>query len=643
MGEDGKISYETVGQGGAMEGWFAAGSAKRGGPLESIAASPKEMKAALKRDKGNALELEIHRAADGFNQEVADRQAVEAERAAMADAGVDEAPLSDEEAAAADASFDPSEWGAVRQRTKLGDQALIPGTLEAASSPRLHPSDNFADSPLFTQEQDARVRAEEQKNAQAQRGLFDEQARVNQTAAGEAVSTLADVQSMFPRATVEDLGGGRVRVSGQGLEKPVIVQLDKAEVKLRPGTMEQTRGGEMQPGEYVAGRFDRAADAPEAQLEVRAGEGRDSAMHEVTHAIEELVRQGKLSTGDRAALDASARFRALAEARRRGVDWRQAPEQLRQKLLAEARADLVGDYSQIKGPGKVATTPLERALAGVGDFVREARQGGSAGNAMERIRVGDTGESLPSRAGRALHEGWRRASDAVNPLERSLAGKERARQDVTFESMVGEGRTGNARVPGGAEQAGGESAAVRLGPHGEVQREAAGAGAQHVISDEDARDLLRNIQDRAEAEMRPLSNGYHVTPAGDRLVVRDGRVIAAMPMRTTAEATLPAPHVIRDPTHPDGSKAIAFLHRTLRASDEAVGRQTWQNQKDNLSQAGADSWNRRWLRADPESAPSWKRTCAHRTRPTSRPSGRSTIPPEGMRMADWLGRKRFPG
>lgn len=206
LDERGQIDYDTALQGHTNAGWFAAKSAKSGGPLETIGASPKEMAAALKRDKGNTLELEVHRKVDGFNQEVEYRR--EQERAL--EDSVDESPLSPEEQAIADANFDPallgggwSDWSPesvaesaspaspararpespppvepVRQsasfeRTSQGDQSLIPGMLDAAArtrSPR--PQETFVDAPLFNQPEMARARAEEAAFNAAQASLL---------------------------------------------------------------------------------------------------------------------------------------------------------------------------------------------------------------------------------------------------------------------------------------------------------------------------------------------------------------------------------------------------------------------------------------------------------------------------------------
>jgi hypothetical protein len=221
-----------------------------------------------------------------------------------------------------------------------------------------------------TQAEAPKGTAEELLAKLQQQAAPPEQPRINEGPSGKAVSTVDDVRAMFPRADFEDLGGGRVRVSGQGLQKPLVVELGKADVELKPGTMEATRGAaEMQPGEYVAARTETTG--PEGKIEVRAGEGRETAMHEVTHAIEALTARGDLAKGDLNALNAKARFRALAEARRRGLKWNELSGTQQQNLLAEARADMVGEFSQIKGEAPVADTPLGRALAKVRDFTRE--------------------------------------------------------------------------------------------------------------------------------------------------------------------------------------------------------------------------------------------------------------------------------
>jgi hypothetical protein len=63
------------------------------------------------------------------------------------------------------------------ERTAAGDQVLIPGMLDAAASGKagsaaLRPKDNLSDSPLFTQEREARARAEEEAARRAQRPMF---------------------------------------------------------------------------------------------------------------------------------------------------------------------------------------------------------------------------------------------------------------------------------------------------------------------------------------------------------------------------------------------------------------------------------------------------------------------------------------
>jgi Mn-dependent DtxR family transcriptional regulator len=74
LDEAGKVGFDVAREGGAAAGWYGVNSAKRGTPLEDIAASPKEMAAALKKDKGNPLELEVHEAVDIANRDASYRR-----------------------------------------------------------------------------------------------------------------------------------------------------------------------------------------------------------------------------------------------------------------------------------------------------------------------------------------------------------------------------------------------------------------------------------------------------------------------------------------------------------------------------------------------------------------------------------------
>ena len=111
-------------------------SHKKGTPLEDIEASPKQMAAALKRDKGNQLEKEIHEAVE---KDPRVEEAVEAEKAKA-----ETAP--------------PRLFGLIQQ-TAAGEQRLIPGALGFQRPTRTEGREG--EGPLFTQAQDARIRAEE--------------------------------------------------------------------------------------------------------------------------------------------------------------------------------------------------------------------------------------------------------------------------------------------------------------------------------------------------------------------------------------------------------------------------------------------------------------------------------------------------
>ncbi len=189
LDEFGRVDFDRAEKGGSGAEWYGVKSHKAGTGLEGIPASPTEMQAALKRDKGNPLELDIYRAIDEHARVEKERfdesrpspatdpdlaAAIEQARRLQRDAG--ESPLSAEKAAAADASFDPEQLEPRRrpiyEKTALGDQALIPGTLDAAASlPARKPTETFGDSPLFRQDEEARARQEEAAFRSAQREL----------------------------------------------------------------------------------------------------------------------------------------------------------------------------------------------------------------------------------------------------------------------------------------------------------------------------------------------------------------------------------------------------------------------------------------------------------------------------------------
>ena len=157
---------------------FAVGSKKPGTAVEDVNLGPKEMVAALKRDKGNPEETEIHQAVDKWNTEFAYRHASEIQTDPLWSRGYPDeiaAGLRDRQRAGAPPEPAPVETAPRRplyEKTKEGDQALIPGTLEAAAGTRApKPPETFAEAPLFRQDEEAAARERQAAFERAQQPL----------------------------------------------------------------------------------------------------------------------------------------------------------------------------------------------------------------------------------------------------------------------------------------------------------------------------------------------------------------------------------------------------------------------------------------------------------------------------------------
>lgn len=284
--------------------------------LEDLPEGAKTIANALQRDKNNPLEMRAKAAmAARFTEDLATR----------GDA---------HEPVGGDTSFNPDELEtagakyAVTQKTKAGEQHVIPGSLDGSLNQALRPEGREGDGPLFKQEEEARLQKEKESQGRLFRAAPEGEARP-----GTGLS-LEDVRKhVNAKDITETPEGFQFKVGPTG------VRIDRVgDIHLEPQAFEAGRPGQDIEGMQAVGSYQRVGDLANIKLLAKVGETPRTLLHEVFHLVKDL---GLLKPGEQRAID--RKFGAGEEGQADAyADWN--PSKTPNTLFSKIRSFFNGIY-----------------------------------------------------------------------------------------------------------------------------------------------------------------------------------------------------------------------------------------------------------------------------------------------------------